>query len=62
MDPFVHFPEQQVVVCSECKIGVLPDHINTHLTDKDTHNMRKEARDRVIQEVKQIPGLIQQKS
>ena len=58
----MHFLKQQIVVCSECKIGVLPDYINIYLTNKNTHNMRKKARNRVIQKVKQIPGLIQQKS
>jgi RecQ family ATP-dependent DNA helicase len=64
MDPFVHFPEQRLVVCSdpECRHAVLPNNIDTHLKDKDTHNMPKEDRDRIIQEVRKIDRLIQQRS
>ncbi|KAH6689243.1 hypothetical protein BKA61DRAFT_585163 [Leptodontidium sp. MPI-SDFR-AT-0119] len=61
MDPFVHVPEQRLVVCSdpECRYAVLPSNINTHLKDEDTHNMPKKDRDRIIHEVQKIDGLIQ---
>jgi hypothetical protein len=61
MDPFVYIPEQRLVVCSECRHAVLPSNIDTHLMDKDTHNMPKEDRDQIIKEVRKIDGLIQQK-
>lgn len=63
MDPFVHIAEQQLVVCSDraCQYAVLPSNINTHLKDKDTHNMVKEDRDQIMQEVQKIEGLIQHK-
>lgn len=58
MDPFVHFPSQRVVVCSQCKHAVLPSHINTHLRDEDKHNMPQEDRTRIIEQVQAIEGLI----
>jgi hypothetical protein len=61
MDPFIHFPEQRVVVCSKCKHAVLPSNINTHLRDEDRHNMSPEDRKGVIQEVEKVAGLIQEK-
>ncbi|KAF8850098.1 hypothetical protein BDZ45DRAFT_207172 [Acephala macrosclerotiorum] len=62
MDPFVHFPEQRLVVCSECRHAVLPNNIDTHLKDEDTHNMPRENRKHIIKEVRKIEGLIQNKS
>jgi hypothetical protein len=39
----------------------IPSNIDTHLKDKCTHNMAKEDRDQIIQEVQKIEGLIQHK-
>jgi hypothetical protein len=37
---------------------MLPSYIDTHLTTKKLHRFRKEARERIIQEVMKINGLI----
>lgn len=58
MDPFVHFPVQRVIVCSACKHAVLPNAVDSHLGDRDTHNMPKEDREGIIQEIQAIDGLI----
>ena len=57
MDPFVHFPAQGVVVCSECKHAVLPSHIDAHLKDEGKHKAVKADRERIIQEIQAIRGL-----
>jgi hypothetical protein len=61
MKPFVHFPMQRLVVCSKCHHAVLPGNVDTHLKDADTHNMRKENREHIVEEIQQIRGLIQHK-
>ena len=30
MDYLIHLPVFRIVVCQECKYGVLPSHIDTH--------------------------------
>ena len=62
MDPFVHFPEQRVVVCSRCKHAVLPDHIVSHLANRKKHQTSKEERNRINAAVRGIQGLIYRKS
>ena len=62
MDPFVHLPQQCLVVCLKCQYAVLPKNIDTHLKDEDTHNMPRDDRQRVIEEVQKIEGLIQERS
>jgi len=57
MDPFVHFPVQGVVVCSECKHAVLPSHVDTHLKDGGRHRAVKVERERVVQAIQAIMGL-----
>jgi hypothetical protein len=54
----MYLPEYRVVVCIECKHAVLPSNINTHLRDKNMHNMPKESRGLVVQEIQKIQGLI----
>jgi superfamily II DNA helicase RecQ len=58
MDPFVYFPVQHIVVCSQCKHAVLPNSIDVHLRDKDKHNIPQDERTRIIQHVDAIEGLI----
>jgi hypothetical protein len=48
MEPFVHFPVQGVVVCSECKHAVLPSHVDAHLKDGGKHKAVKADRERVV--------------
>ncbi len=58
MDPFVYLLEYRVVVCIKYKYTVLPSNINTYLRDENTHNMPKESRGLVVQEIQKIQGLI----
>ena len=51
MEPFVHFPAQGVVVCSECKYIVLLSHIDAYLKNKRKHKAVKADRKRIIQEI-----------
>ena len=51
MFPFVHLPQYGLIVCSECQHAVLPSHVDTHLGDKKRHDMPKESRDGIIQEI-----------
>jgi hypothetical protein len=48
MEPFIHFPAQGVVVCSEYKYAVLPSHVDTHLKDEEKYRAMKANRERVI--------------
>jgi hypothetical protein len=57
MEPFIHFPVQGVVVCSECKHAVLPSHVDAHLKDEEKHRAVKADRERIVQEVQAIRGL-----
>jgi len=58
MDPFVHLPVFNVVVCTVCQHAVLPSQISHHLSGSNGHNMTKEARERISEEVSRIEGLI----
>jgi hypothetical protein len=60
MNPFVHLPKYHVVVCTgkECRHAVLPIHVDSHLSSPH-HSYNTEQRKQVVQEVQQIPGLIQ---
>ena len=60
MNPFVHLPKYYVVVCTgkECKYAVLPVYVDSHLSSSH-YNYNQEQRIQVIQEIQQIPGLIQ---
>lgn len=60
MNPFVHLPDYQAIVCTspECKYAVLPIHVDSHLSSP-RHNYNREQREQVIQEISQIEGLIQ---
>jgi hypothetical protein len=58
MDPFVHLPAFNVVVCTVCQHAVLPSQISHHLSGSNGHNITKEARERISEEVNRIKGLI----
>jgi hypothetical protein len=51
MDPFIYLLEYRIVVCVECKHAVLPSNVDTHLRDENTHNMPKESRGLIVQEI-----------
>ncbi|KAM3067126.1 hypothetical protein ACMFMG_011681 [Clarireedia jacksonii] len=57
MEPFVHFPAQGVIVCSECKYAVLPSHVETHLQDKEKHRTVNTDRERMVTAIQAIQGL-----
>lgn len=58
MDLLVHFPQHGIIVCSECKYAVLPNHINRHFSNKRKHKIDKRAREDLIRKVAGIDGLI----
>jgi hypothetical protein len=60
MNLFVHLVEYHVIVCTgkECKYTVLPSYIDSHLSSSH-YNYNREQRKQVLQEIEQIPGLIQ---
>ncbi|KUJ10583.1 uncharacterized protein LY89DRAFT_596389, partial [Mollisia scopiformis] len=59
---FVYLLEHKVVVCIKCKHAMLPSNVDTHLRDENTHNMPKESRGLVVQEIQKIQGLITSKA
>jgi Orsellinic acid/F9775 biosynthesis cluster protein D len=58
MKPFIHFPDQRLIVCSECKHAVLPSNVRTHIQDKTKHSISKEELEKLEQEISLIPDLI----
>ena len=54
----MHFPEPGIIVCSECKHGVLPGHVDAHLKDEEKHKIVIEDRERIVEEIRAIEGLI----
>jgi hypothetical protein len=58
MDPFIHLSVFKVVVCTVCQHAVLPGQISPHLSSSNSHNMTKEARERIADKVNQLEGLI----
>ena len=45
-----------------CQHAVLPSHIDAHLKDKVKHNMVKEQREQVIQEIERVDGLVRERN
>jgi hypothetical protein len=62
MYPFVHLPAFKVVVYSVCQHAVLPSHIDAYLKDKVRHNVVKEQRERVMQEIERVDGLVRERN
>jgi hypothetical protein len=62
IDPFMHLLEYKVIVCIKCKYAVLLNNIDTHLRDENTHNIAKESKGLIVQEIQKIQGLITSKS
>lgn len=48
-------------MCSKSKHAVLPKNIDTHLKDKDIHNIAQKNHWQIIQKVHRIKGLIQKR-
>jgi hypothetical protein len=48
-----------VIICRKCQYVVLPSEIDAYFTAKKAYGFRKKARDRIIQEVTKVSGLIQ---
>lgn len=63
MDPLIHLPEHDAIVCSKCKHAVLATTtaIHTHLSNGEKHIMPVEERQRIAKEVMSIPGLRKEK-
>ena len=58
MDEFVYLPDFQVIICKKCQYAVLPSEIDSHFIGQK-HQFPKKARDRIMQEVAKVRGLIQ---
>jgi Orsellinic acid/F9775 biosynthesis cluster protein D len=58
MEHFTHLPKFQVIVYKECQYAVLPSYIHAHFIDKRQHGLKKEERERIIDVVAEIDGLI----
>jgi hypothetical protein len=58
MEYFTHLPEFGVIVCKECKHVVLPSHIDAHFIRKPQHGLGKRERQRIVEAVVEIDGLI----
>jgi hypothetical protein len=61
MDRLIQLPQFQVIICRKCQYAVLPSEIDAYFAAKKAHGFRKKARDRIIQEVTKVSGLIQNK-
>jgi Orsellinic acid/F9775 biosynthesis cluster protein D len=58
MKPFIHLPNQRLIVCSECKHAVLPSSVRTHMQDRTKHTTTKQELDQLIDRISLIPDLI----
>ena len=58
MDLLVHVPQHGIVVCTACKYAILPNHINSHFSNKKKHKIDKNVQEDLIQRVAAIDGLI----
>jgi hypothetical protein len=59
MDQFTHLPEFRVIICKKCQYAVLPSEINAHFQKTPVHSLDHPSRQRIIQKVAFIHGLIQ---
>ena len=53
---FVHLPQYRIVICKECKLGVVVAHFKTHLSSKHaylTAKTRKEIVQAAVQEIQE---------
>jgi hypothetical protein len=58
MEYLTHLPKFQVIVCKKCQHAVLPSYIYAHFVAKPQHGLEKEERQRIIDAVAEIDGLI----
>ena len=58
MEHMIHLPEFQVVICRKCQYTVLPSEVNSHFTPKHPHGFRKSERERIVDIIARIEGLI----
>src|SRR6516164_6897731 len=59
MEYFTHLPEFQVIICKKCEFAVLPSYIHAHFAAKPQHGVGKDERQRIVNVVAEIDGLIQ---
>jgi hypothetical protein len=58
MDQFIHLPEFRVIICKKCQYAVLPSEINTHFQKTPVHSLDHPSRQRIVQQVAMVHGLI----
>jgi Zn-finger domain-containing protein len=61
IDRLIQLPQFQVIIYKKCQYTVLPSEIDAHFAAKKAHRFGKKARDRIIQEITKVSGLIQNK-
>ena len=59
MHSFIYLSTYRIVVCKECKYGVVANAVYTHLAGKKHGDVPKEERRRIADEINRIPGIIQ---
>src|SRR5205814_8344523 len=57
MEPFVHLPDLNIVICKDCKFACIAAEVRSHLQTRHKA-IRLERRRAIEQEVEQIPGII----
>jgi hypothetical protein len=62
MHSFIYLPRYRIVVCKECKFGVVANAINAHLRGEKHKDVSKKERRRIVAEITQIPGVIKEES
>jgi hypothetical protein len=54
---FKHLAEYCIAVCKECRHGVLPSHIKSHL--QRVHKVKQKRAENIAERVRSWPGLIE---
>ena len=58
MYSFIYLSAYRVVICKECKYGVVTEEIYTYLTNKNHPDVSINERRRITNEICRIPGII----
>jgi hypothetical protein len=58
MEYFTHLLEFQVIICKKCQFAILPSYIHAHFAAKPQHGLEKEERQRIVDAVVEVDGLI----
>ena len=54
---FEHLAEYSIAICKECRHGVLPSHIKSHL--QHAHKVKQKQAEDIAERVRSWPGLIE---